>query len=187
MPNSALFGPDSRRRWMHLSIATAEPMNPHILVIDDEPVVREALTLVLRSAGYEVQCAVDGRKGLQAFRQRRPDIVISDIMMPEMEGLETIMQLRILTQDCPIIAISGGGWFGKRDFLHAAIELGATAALTKPFKSAELLQIVADCLAGRLADRRDLGDRRERTTPDHRFFVPDRRVSSRRGAHARVQ
>jgi CheY-like chemotaxis protein len=125
-------------------------MKSYILVIDDDALVRQTLTLVLESEGYEVRSAPEGRQGLQAFRKRRPDLVISDIIMPDMEGIQTIMELRILSRDCPIIAISGGGRLGKVDFLEAAKQLGATASLRKPFETADLLQTVALCLTGRV-------------------------------------
>jgi CheY-like chemotaxis protein len=123
----------------------------YILVIDDDALVRQALTQVLESRGYEVQCAPEGRQGLRAFRKRRPDLVISDIIMPDMEGIETILELRVLSSDCPIIAISGGGRFGKADFLSVAKHLGATATLSKPFETDDLLRTVASCLAGNFA------------------------------------
>jgi CheY-like chemotaxis protein len=126
-------------------------MKSYILVIDDEALVRQALTEVLEHRGYEVQCAPDGRQGLRAFHMRRPDLVISDIIMPEMEGIETIMELRILSRDCPIIAISGGGRSGEAVFLDVAKRLGATASLRKPFETEDLLRTVARCLAGKFA------------------------------------
>lgn len=126
-------------------------MKSHILVIDDDALVRQALAQILESSGYEVQCAPEGRQGLRAFHKRRPDLVISDIIMPDMEGIETIIELRILSRDCPIIAISGGGRFGKADFLDVARHLGATASLSKPFETDDLLRTVARCLAGNFA------------------------------------
>jgi CheY-like chemotaxis protein len=123
----------------------------YILVIDDDALVRQALAQVLEYKGYEVQCAPEGRQGLRAFHERRPDLVISDIIMPEMEGIQTIMELRMLSGECPIIAISGAGRFGKANFLDVAKHLGATATLTKPFETEELLRTVASCLAGKLA------------------------------------
>jgi CheY-like chemotaxis protein len=126
------------------------PVKSYILVIDDDALVRQTLAQVLESTGYEVQCAPEGRQGLRAFHKRRPDLVISDIIMPEMEGIETIMELRILSRDCPIIAISGGGRFGKADFLSVAKQLGATATLRKPFETDDLLRTVTSCLAGNL-------------------------------------
>src|SRR5450432_3918998 len=126
-------------------------MKSYILLIDDEALVRQTLTQVLENEGYEVHCAPEGREGLRAFHKRQPDLVISDIIMPEMEGIETIMELRILSRDCPIIAISGGGRLGKADFLAVAKKLGATATLNKPFETEDLLRTVANCLAGNFA------------------------------------
>jgi CheY-like chemotaxis protein len=123
----------------------------YILLIDDDALVRQSLTIVLEYAGYEVHCAADGRQGLAAFRERRPDLVISDIVMPEKEGIETIMELRILSHSCPIIAISGGGRFGRSDFLTVAKALGANATLSKPFEAEDLLRMVASYLAGNCA------------------------------------
>jgi CheY-like chemotaxis protein len=123
-------------------------MKSYILLIDDDALVRQSLTIVLEYAGYEVRCAADGRQGLAAFRERRPDLVISDIVMPEKEGIETIMELRMLSRDCPIIAISGGGRFGRADFLTVAKALGANATLSKPFEAEDLLRMVASHLAG---------------------------------------
>jgi CheY-like chemotaxis protein len=139
-------------------------MRPLILVIDDDAIVRQSLTLLLESRGYEVQCAPEGRQGLRAFHKRRPDLVITDIIMPEMEGIQTIMELRILSRDCPIIAISGGGRFGKADFLVVAKELGATVTLSKPFETADLLHAVASCLRGSLA-----GPKPPQVRHDHRI------------------
>jgi two-component system, chemotaxis family, chemotaxis protein CheY len=126
-------------------------MKSYILLIDDEALVRQTLTQVLENEGYEVHCAPEGREGLRAFHKRQPDLVISDILMPTMEGIETIMELRILSQDCPIIAISGGGRFGEIDFLAVAKELGASATLNKPVETEDFLQTVASCLAGKFA------------------------------------
>jgi CheY-like chemotaxis protein len=123
---------------------------PYILVIDDSVLIRQMLTQVLENSRYEVQCAPDGRQGLQAFRKRQPDLVITDIIMPEMAGIETIVELRKLSRDCPIIAISGSSRFGQVDFLETARQLGATATLTKPLEEEELLRTVASCLASRL-------------------------------------
>jgi CheY-like chemotaxis protein len=126
-------------------------MKPYILVIDDDVLVRQALTLVLESKNYEVQCAFDGKQGMRAFKERRPDLVITDLVMPEQEGIETIMELRVLSRDCPIIAISGGSRFDKADLLTVAKHLGATATLRKPVETVDLLQAVALCLAGNVA------------------------------------
>ena len=79
-----------------------------ILVIDDDPLVRRTMERLLQKSGYEVRLAVDGIEGLRAFRTQRPDLVITDIIMPQKEGLDTIRLLRTWSPDVKIIAISGG-------------------------------------------------------------------------------
>jgi CheY-like chemotaxis protein len=122
-------------------------MGARILVIDDDAAVRETLRQVLESAGHAVTCAEDGERGLEAFETARPDLVITDIIMPEREGIATILELRRRRPDRPIVAISGGGRTGGTDFLTMARRLGADAALPKPFELEELLDTVARCLA----------------------------------------
>jgi CheY-like chemotaxis protein len=113
-----------------------------ILVIEDNIVVRQVVADALVSAGYSPVLASNGREGLDLFMQEGPALVITDILMPEVEGIETILRLRRLQPDLKIIAVSGG----ERDYLGMAAKLGACAALAKPFRPAELLGIVAECL-----------------------------------------
>jgi CheY-like chemotaxis protein len=122
-------------------------MSRHVLVIDDDRIVRDALRQVLQKAGYSVTCAADGVRGLAAFRENRPDLVITDIIMPEKEGIETIIEIRAQAPDLPILAISGGARIGNADFLQIAKRLGATDVLPKPFEPKELLAKVEACLA----------------------------------------
>jgi CheY-like chemotaxis protein len=126
-------------------------MKAYILVIDDNEVIRRTLTQILKNAGYEVHCEPDGRQGLQAFHKRQPDLVITDIIMPDMDGIETIMKLRALPCACPIIAISGGRGIGSVDYLTSAKLLGAAGTLRKPFEAKDLLQMVSGCLAKKFA------------------------------------
>src|SRR5690242_13143113 len=100
-------------------------MSMDILLIDDDPLVRAAIRAMLEDAGYTVRSVGDGRAGMKAFRKKRPDLVITDIIMPEREGLETIIEMRTLWPEGPIIAISGGGRDGNADFLQMAERLGA--------------------------------------------------------------
>jgi CheY-like chemotaxis protein len=86
-----------------------------ILVIDDNVVVRNTIIQMLESEGYEVVSAEDGRRGLSVFRSEKPDLVITDIIMPEKEGIETIRDIRGEAPDTKIIAISGGGRMGNTD------------------------------------------------------------------------
>jgi YesN/AraC family two-component response regulator len=97
--------------------------------------------------GYAVQTAPNGRVGTRLFADAEPDLVITDIIMPEQEGIETIMRLRGLRPDKPIIAISGGGRVRNADFLQMAACLGASAVLAKPFDGNDLIRKVETCLA----------------------------------------
>lgn len=121
-------------------------MMTRILVIDDNPLVRATLRSILAAAGYEVVLASDGKAGLDEFRRRPSDLVITDIVMPEIEGIETIRQLRGLAPELPILAISGGGRGIPLDYLRMAQQLGASDVLSKPFEADELLSSVTRCL-----------------------------------------
>jgi CheY-like chemotaxis protein len=118
-----------------------------ILVIDDDPVVRKVIVKILERHGYQVVSAEDGRRGLAVFRTEQPDLVITDMIMPEKEGIETIREICRQRPDARIVAISGGGRIKSADFLAMAKKLGATDVLAKPFEPAALLGCVARCLA----------------------------------------
>jgi CheY-like chemotaxis protein len=117
-----------------------------ILIIDDEPMIRYLAARILDRAGYRTVSATNGIQGLACFRRERPALVITDLIMPEREGIETIRLIRRDGPDTPIIAISGGTLTGTADFLVMARELGASAILRKPFEPIELLLLVERCL-----------------------------------------
>jgi CheY-like chemotaxis protein len=117
-----------------------------ILIIDDEDQPRRMLQQVLTRAGYEVVEARNGNEGLQRFRARPTDLVITDILMPEKEGLETIIDIRREFPTAKIIAISGGGRAGNLHFLDVAQRLGAQRVLQKPFELQEMLAAVQELL-----------------------------------------
>ncbi len=127
----------------------------HILLIEDDADQREMLAIMLARAGYNVIEAPNGREGLKLFRQQPCELVITDLFMPEKEGIETIMELK---QDFPtvkIIAISGGGIRGSfaglrgaEPALESAKALGANHILQKPIKIEQLVMIVEELLAG---------------------------------------
>jgi CheY-like chemotaxis protein len=118
-----------------------------ILVVDDDDMVRDTIIRILKRKGYEVVAAVDGYRGVSLFEKELPDLVITDIIMPEKEGIETIRDIRALSPDTKIIAISGGARLRNLDFLRFAVKFGATEVLAKPFDAADLLSSVARCLA----------------------------------------
>lgn len=118
-----------------------------IVVIDDDQDVREVMSAVLESAGYDVASARDGARGLALLREHAADLVITDIFMPEAEGLETIRQMRREFPQVAIIAMSGGGdLLEPRSYLQLAHQFGARLTLTKPFRGAALLRAVHDLL-----------------------------------------
>lgn len=119
-----------------------------ILVIDDEELVRLTLRQMLESGGYEVVEARNGREGVETHRTTEIDLVLTDIIMPEQEGIETIIQLRRSDPNLRIIAISGGGRMKNMDFLKIAANVGADTVLTKPFTTQELLDAVGACMEG---------------------------------------
>jgi len=118
-----------------------------ILVIDDDPLVRRTIERVLQRGGYKIHLAADGLEGLRMFRSVLPDLVITDIVMPVKEGLDTIRLLKTWNPDAKIIAISGAIRGGNKDFRVEAAALGASAALAKPFEPPELLELVTKHLA----------------------------------------
>ncbi|HEY1494459.1 MAG TPA: response regulator [Candidatus Solibacter sp.] len=116
-----------------------------ILVIDDDAAVSALLRRVLSGAGYRVLVAADGKRGMAVLEQQPVDLVITDLVMPEQEGLETVTQLHVQRPKLPVIAISGA--FGG-SFLKAAGMLGASATLAKPIAPDALLRVVEE-LVGR--------------------------------------
>jgi two-component system, chemotaxis family, chemotaxis protein CheY len=124
---------------------------PIVLVIDDDDQVRMMLRDMLETAGYQVLDAPNGRVGLSRYRAQPADVVITDILMPEREGLETIMDLRRLNPGVKIIAISGGS-VNKMDYLSSANLLGASKTFAKPVSRAELLSAVAGLLGDSTGD-----------------------------------
>jgi CheY-like chemotaxis protein len=120
-----------------------------ILVVDDDDAVREVLGESLEAAGHEVRTAADGGRAIRIAAEWPPDVVVTDIVMPEKEGLETIIELRRTHPAVRIIAISGGGVVGPDDYLVPAEGLGADRCLAKPFRLGELSELIEELLAER--------------------------------------
>lgn len=119
----------------------------NILVIDDNENMLQMMHDFLDRSGYNVFTATDGVQGLKAFHAHTPDLVITDIIMPDKEGLEVIMELNKQQPRPKIIAVSGGGILDPQTYLSLARKLGADHAITKPFRPAELLALVQTLLA----------------------------------------
>jgi YesN/AraC family two-component response regulator len=115
---------------------------PHILIIDDETQIRVMLRKLLESRGYTVSDAPNGKEGVKCYRDNPADLIITDIIMPEKEGLETIMELKKLYSDIKIIAMSGGGKNNPDEYLNLAKLLGAKQIFHKPIENQKLLDAI---------------------------------------------
>ncbi|OQX17877.1 MAG: response regulator [Desulfobulbaceae bacterium A2] len=126
-----------------------------VLIMDDDAQIRALLRQVVEISGHEVLEAENGKTGMALQRQWRASLVITDIIMLEQEGLETIGVLRREFPGTKIIAVSGGGRVGPEAYLPVAQDLGADRIFTKPFKVDEILQAIQE-LAATDAPRTDL-------------------------------
>jgi len=113
-----------------------------ILLIDDEDMVRDLFRSILIDAGYEVVGAVDGSDGVRRIEREPFDLVLTDILMPEKEGVSTIVEIRQMCPKIKIIAISGGGRAANFMPLEIAKKAGANLTLAKPIEPEDLLQAV---------------------------------------------
>ena len=120
-----------------------------ILVIDDQDNIRRALRTVLERAGYEVREARSGHDAVRLWREEPSDLVITDIHMPDKGGIDTILELRALNPNLPVIAMSGSGQSTCRELLRDAKLLESIRTLDKPFRLTEVLDCVSDVLSAR--------------------------------------
>lgn len=132
--------------------AIANTSGTMVCVIDDDEHVRTTLAEILRRSGYGVVLACDGDMGLEVVERTAVDIVVTDIVMPNREGIETIREIRRRFPHVRVLAISGGGSkSSSTDFLELAYALGADDVLAKPFRMAELLHKVGKLAPPRAA------------------------------------
>jgi DNA-binding response OmpR family regulator len=117
-----------------------------ILLIDDDESFRKMLRMTLQRANYEVMEACNGNEAVSLFRSQPADLVITDLIMPDKEGLETIQELRQGRPLLKIIAMSGGGRIDAQDYLKIAERLGASRTLAKPFTQAEFLTAIRESI-----------------------------------------
>lgn len=119
----------------------------NILLVDDDDNLLQMTGRFLRQADHSVTTAANGREAMRLFEQDAYDLVITDLLMPEQEGIETIMAMRRKIPSLKIIAISGGGCAGAGGYLGLAEVLGAAMTLAKPFSGADLSAAIAKVLA----------------------------------------
>lgn len=118
----------------------------NILLIDDDNDFRSMLRKLLEKSKYRVFDAPSGILAMNIIRENHIDLVVTDIIMPDMDGIETIMKIRSQYPRVKMIAVSGGGRIGPTDYLNAARALGAAKVLTKPFPNEELLNSISEIL-----------------------------------------
>ena len=121
-------------------------MMQRILIIDDDHHILLMIKKMLERAGFEVDLASNGNEGLELFKKMPVDLVITDIIMPEKEGLETIREMKRLRPDLKIIAMSGGGKVSSDNYLNTAKIFGASRTLAKPFSQKQMVSAVQDLL-----------------------------------------
>ncbi len=120
-----------------------------ILIIDDDEMIRIVFERFLKGQGYAVDCAADGNEGLRVLETEPPDLVITDIMMPDTDGLEVVLSMREKHPDIPVIAISGGMTIAPMDFLPLVKKFGAIKVFYKPVELEDLLAGVRELLDGK--------------------------------------
>jgi len=119
---------------------------PGVMIVEDDASLREMLKEALEKRKYTVIAASDGREALAKFRPSVIDLVITDLLMPEEDGLKVIMKVKEKKPETKIIAISGGGKAGPGSYLLIARKLGADQVFSKPFLPSELIQKVKDII-----------------------------------------
>jgi DNA-binding NtrC family response regulator len=118
-----------------------------ILIIDDDPDVRRMLRIALERNQHRVLEAGDGGEGMRRWRESRPDLVITDLLMPGKDGLDTLFELVSTDPRVRVIAMTGGSWREAVDRLHDARLFGAVRTVAKPFTLSEMLRVVGEVLA----------------------------------------
>lgn len=117
-----------------------------ILLVDDEPLLRDSLTIALQRAGHTVTVAQNGAAALKLLAGKTFDVIVTDILMPETDGLEMIIRIRKDSGNVRIIAMSGGGRTRNMNMLEFATSFGADAVLAKPFLPKQLIASVDDVM-----------------------------------------
>ena len=117
-----------------------------ILIVDDEVQIRESLKIFLERNGYTISVAADGAEALNIISSETFNLVVMDIIMPEKDGVELLVEIRKDYKNLPVIAMTGGGRIGKQNYLQMAKALGASAVLTKPYDLDDFLMVINELL-----------------------------------------
>jgi YesN/AraC family two-component response regulator len=167
-------------------IPSEQPIPPHILVMDDEPSVSKGLEMILSEEGYEVDIALNGESALDTFNQKSIDLLIADLRLPDMDGMEVIRQVKELRPDTGVVVITG---YSSVNSAQEAIKLGASDYLPKPFSDDEIkkavgsaLKVTTEALAaetnygvdtreGKLIQKREVASVLNRTADDDEFWI----------------
>jgi len=123
-----------------------------ILIVDDDPMVRYTIQRVLSSHGFDCHAVDNGREALRYLLNNVVELIITDIIMPDVEGIELIIAVKESCPQLPVIAISGGGRVGAPEYLNMASQLGASRSLRKPFDNEELIAAVRELLPAKPSD-----------------------------------
>ena len=150
-------------------------MKPRILVVEDDRTLRTALVFNLEREGYEVRSAVDGEQGLAAARDERLDLIVLDLMLPAMSGLEVLRTLRADGVDTPVVILSAKG--GEVDRV-VGLKVGADDYIAKPFSRPELLARIETVLRRQRRAERNAGERHEETRVGQLTIDSGRRQAS---------
>ena len=124
-------------------------MGGKVLIIDDDPALLRLMSMAFQQAGYSTVSAADGRKGIRMASAYRPDLVVTDIVMPDIEGIGAIRVIKGAKRPPKVIAISGAGRGRGMDYLSWAKHLGADEVLAKPFRMSELLKMSQAVIASK--------------------------------------
>jgi CheY-like chemotaxis protein len=116
------------------------PKAVRVLIVDDNEDMRSFIKIVLEGAGFEAEVAADGQRALELQRKHPADVLITDVFMPEFDGIETMARFKSEFPQVKIIAMSGGGQVARMDYLAVTSAMGAQAVLRKPFDAATLLK-----------------------------------------------
>jgi DNA-binding NtrC family response regulator len=124
-----------------------------VLVVDDDPDLLQSLRVLLEAYDFTVIMAPNAAAAIAAVSERQPDVVLTDIYMPDADGFELINALREHNATVPVVAMSGGGRVGGYDNLSVATHLGAAAVIDKPFSNASLIETIERVLSGQKVER----------------------------------